>query len=207
MPIIEGDLFRPEHDMHGVNAALDQVLDLEEGIKYCLERRVAVQAGGNCGIFPRYLAKRFKFVYTFEPENENFFCLVNNAEEPNIIKFQAALGDKDTLPAGLMYDPKNAGGHHLKDSGVIPVIALDTLHLPVCDFLQIDIEGYEIFALKGAEDTIKKYSPVIMIEHKKHATRYGMKPEDIFDYLGSLGYTEKMRVRRDIIFTKGENNA
>lgn len=190
--------------MHGVNAALEQVTDLEAALKYCGKMDVALQAGGNCGVFPRYLAKKFKFVYTFEPESENFHCLVNNALSINIIKFQAALGDKNTSPMGLMYMPKNCGGYHLQNAGTIPVIAVDSLLLPACDLLQLDIEGYELFALKGAEETIKKYSPVIMIEHKKHAARYGANPGDVLSYLRDIGYQEKERVRRDIIFTRGK---
>lgn len=195
---------RPKEDLHGVNAALEQVGDLDEAIKLCKGRNIAIQAGGNCGIFPSYLAKKFKFVYTFEPENENFFCLVNNAIEPNIIKMQAALGDKHSKPVGLMYDPKNAGGHHVTGAGVIPVIPVDSLNLPACDLLQLDVEGYELFSLRGAEETIKRFNPVIMIEHKKHAERFGASPDDVLNYLKSLGYEEKRRVRKDIIFTKGE---
>lgn len=205
MPILIEDIYRPIEDLKSVNAALAQVHELEEAIKYCTKFNVAVQAGGNCGIFPRYLAKKFKYVYTFEPDSENFFCLVHNATAENIIKFQAAVGMKDHPPVGLVCDRKNAGAYHVKESGVIPVISIDHLRLPACDLLQLDIEGYELFALKGAEETIRKYSPVIMIEHKKHAERYGAHPGDVIHFIKSLGYQERMAVRRDIIFTKGEN--
>lgn len=207
MPVLIDGVYRPIQDMHGVNAALEQVGDLDEAIKLCRSFDIVIQAGGNCGIFPRYLASKFKFVYTFEPESENFQCLVNNATAGNIIKFQAALGTKEHSPVGLVYDPKNAGGHHVSLNGVIPVIAVDSLNLPTCDLLQLDIEGFEYFALQGAEETIIKYSPVIMIEHKKHATRYGAHPGDVIQYIKSFGYEQRKEVRRDLIFTKGENNA
>lgn len=205
MPKLVDGVWRPNEDLHGVNAALEQVRDLDEAIRCCRKRNVVVQAGGNCGIFPRYLSEKFKFVYTFEPESENFFCLVNNAkDDPNIIKFQAALGDKNTNPMGLMYMNKNCGGYHLQGSGAMPIITIDSLLLPSCDLIQLDIEGFELFALKGAQETIKKYSPVIMIEHKKHATRYGAQPDDVLNFLKTNGYEEKQRVRRDIIFTRGK---
>lgn len=207
MPALIDGIYRPTQDMHGVNAALQQVGDLDEAIRLCGKLDVVVQAGGNCGIFPRYLATKFKFVYTFEPESENFQCLVNNAVAENIIKFQAALGTNNHAPVGLIYDPKNAGGHYISLEGVIPVIAVDSLNLPACDLLQLDIEGFEYFALKGAERTIKEYSPVIMIEHKKHAMRYGAHPGDVIQYIKSLGYEQKQEVRRDLIFVKGEMNA
>jgi FkbM family methyltransferase len=204
MPRLVDGIWRPNEDLHGVNAALEQVGDLDKAIKCCRSRRIAVQAGGNCGIFPQYLSTKFKWVYTFEPEAENFHCLVNNATAHNIIKFQAALGTKDHAPVGLVYDPKNAGGHHVNLGGVIPVISVDSLNLPACDLLQIDIEGFELFALRGAEETIRKNSPVIMIEHKKHATRYGAVPDDVIQFITGLGYIKKQEVRRDLIFIKGE---
>lgn len=206
MRLVEG-VFRPDNDMQGVNCALEQFRDLDEAIGLCADTRIAVQAGGNCGVFPRYLATKFTAVYTFEPENENFACLVNNAPATNIMKLQAAVGDKFTSPMGLMYHEKNSGGHFVTHKGMIPVIAVDNLCLSACDLLQLDIEGYELFALRGAQSTIIRHSPVIMIEHKKHAERYGAKPDDVLDYLKSLGYIERKRVRRDIIFTKGENHA
>lgn len=205
MPKLVDGIWRPSEDLHGVNAALEHVKDLEEAIKFCSKRNVAIQAGGNCGIFPCYLANNFKVVYTFEPENENFFCLVNNATAGNIIKFQAAIGCSGSLPVGLIYDPKNAGGHYVRTgNGILPVISVDSLNLPTCDLLQFDIEGYELFALKGAAETIKKYSPVIMIEHKKHAQRYGAEPGDVIQFLTDIGYEKKQEVRRDLIFTRGE---
>lgn len=204
MPVVENGLFKPIADQHGINAALEQVTELEHAIELCTHKRVAVQAGGNCGVFPEYLSRQFEVVYTFEPENENFFCLVNNAPAKNIIKFQAAIGENST-PRGLFYAEKNAGAHHIEGDGILPVIALDSLNLPVCDLLQLDIEGYELFALRGAVKTIRAHAPVIMIEHKRHATRYGAKPDDVLDFLKFLGYEEAKRVRKDIIFTRGKN--
>jgi hypothetical protein len=45
------------------------------------------------------------------------------------------------------------------------VITIDSMDLPGCDFLKLDIEGYECQALRGAIDTIKKYRPWIWIEY------------------------------------------
>src|SRR5688572_21888165 len=67
--------------------ALPRVLELVS------QRRVAVQAGGNCGQLVRPLAEAFVAVYTFEPETRNFVALtVNTAHLPNVFRYQAALG-------------------------------------------------------------------------------------------------------------------
>lgn len=195
-----GDLI-PATDLHGYNSAINELPDVDLALRYCGEKRIAVQAGGNCGVWPKYLGTQFKYVYTFEPEPDNFYCLCHNAPERNIFKYQAALGDGGS-PVGIKYHPKNGGGNFVEGDGIIPNLSLDHLQLPCCDFLQLDIEGYEYFALQGAMETIRKFSPVIMIEHKKHALRYEKKPEDILELVTSFGYKEVHRIKRDIIFVR-----
>lgn len=47
------------------------------------------------------------------------------------------------------------------------MMAIDDLALPRLDFLKIDIEGMELEALAGAEDTLARCRPVMMIEKIK----------------------------------------
>jgi FkbM family methyltransferase len=199
MRLIDGDLW-PEHDTVCREAALSQLPTLLEAISYCRHKRIAVQAGGNCGVWPRELGRHFSYVYTFEPDAENFQCLAQNASAHNIYKFQAGLGSEHKTIA-MNTSHKNIGAHHMAETlGAVPIMRVDDLCLPVCDFMELDIEGYEYFALKGAEHTIKTHRPVIQIEHKRHAERYGLKPEEVIHYLNSLGYREAKRLGRDILF-------
>ena len=69
-------------DLH----CLGKVLRLVPG------RDVAVQAGGNLGLWPKRLAQEFRRVITFEPDPDNFAMLRHNAPERNIEAYQAALG-------------------------------------------------------------------------------------------------------------------
>jgi hypothetical protein len=41
---------------------------------------------------------------------------------------------------------------------------VDDLNLNACDFIQLDLEGYEFSALQGARKTIEKYKPLLCIE-------------------------------------------
>ena len=82
-----------------------------------------------------------------------------------------------------------------KDSGTVRVegTTLDTFikdrDIRRIDFLKIDVEGFELFVLKGAENSILKYKPLIYCEiMEKWTSRYGYKPHDIFNYLNSHGY-------------------
>lgn len=195
---VDGDLW-PSHDDVCRPAAIAQLPDMLKAVSYCENKRIAVQAGGNCGVWPRELAKHFGYVYTFEPDADNFYCLCHNATAPNIFKFQAALGSEHkTISMNLS---KNIGAHHMNEgAGSYPVLRIDDLNLPACDFIELDIEGYEYFALKGAEETIKKYRPVIQIEHKLHAGRYGKNPNEVLEYLEDLGYKIIRRLNSDLIW-------
>ena len=64
---------------------------------------------------------------------------------------------------------------------------IDDLNLPGCDLIQLDLEGYEFYALQGGIETIKKHKPVIVIE-TVWSERYGIKLNEIENWLKSLGY-------------------
>lgn len=199
---IEGDWW-PASDAECRPAVTGHVQDVDIAIELCRHSRVAVQAGGNCGIWPRHLAKRFDVVYTFEPDADNFMCLSLNAPAPNIIKMQAALGNRRT-PVSLLVTPHNVGAHRVLESeGSIPQIRIDDLNLPACDFIQLDIEGFEYFALRGAMKTIAKFRPVIMLEDKRHHEKYGVPRAKIEDLFKVINYRVCEKVSRDIILLPG----
>ena len=57
------------------------------------------------------------------------------------------------------------------------------------DFLKIDVEGNEIFALKGATNTLTTLKPMIYCEMlRKHAARFGYHPNDIIAMMKGSGY-------------------
>jgi hypothetical protein len=66
---------------------LDRAISLAQG------RTACVQAGACLGIYPKRLAQHFKTTYCFEPSLDLFPLLCANAPEPNILKYQAALGN------------------------------------------------------------------------------------------------------------------
>jgi hypothetical protein len=53
-------------------------------------------------------------------------------------------------------------------NGSIPMFKLDSLDLEPIDYMKIDCEGYEYNILVGAEQTIKKYKPIVVVEQKLH---------------------------------------
>lgn len=170
----------------------------------------AIQAGGNLGIYPKRLAEVFRTVYTFEPAADSFAMLMHNAPEPNIIKFQASLGDARRL-VGLRrtrrdgsIGPNHEGISYVHGDGVIPTLRIDDLCLPVCDLIYLDLEGYELFALRGAGETIARCRPVIAVEVDNKQTFFGHQPDGLRDFVKALGYHFAERLRSDEVYLPAE---
>lgn len=126
-------------------------------------------------------------VLAFEPNPDAYECLVRNC--PKAQKYRYALSNVKGwchLSIG-----ENAGGSHLSDMTGIDVqtIPLDYLNVPKVDFIKLDLEGYEVFALQGAKNTITTNKPVMVIEMNDGALRrHGHSPDTLKTELHSLGY-------------------
>lgn len=180
---------------------------LQQVVPLVTQRRVAVQAGGCLGVFPKYLAGQFATVYTFEPSASNFVFMTVNAPEANIIRFQAALGCKrgmvDPVLARRGEDGKSilhCGMTALQQGGNVPTIVLDDLALPFCDLLYLDVEGWELFALQGAEATIRRHKPVIACEINRGIEYVGLTGDQLRAFIFGLGYKFQFKARSDEVF-------
>jgi FkbM family methyltransferase len=193
----EKNFWWPDSDEKCHKVVYMEVGDLKHALRHLppTRRRVCVQAGGNVGIWPLQLARYFEHVITFEPDYENFECLVKNTEgHHNIVKIQAALSN--TAVPIKMVEPEteknNCGALQMipttKSYG-IPSLCLDSLCLHDVDFLCLDIEGAEWLAISGAWQTIRRSLPVIMIEDKGLGKEYGVLENQIATYMqDSLRY-------------------
>jgi hypothetical protein len=72
---------------------------------------------------------------------------------------------------------------------------IDDLNLERCDLIHLDIEGFELHALKGAVNTIQTCRPIIALEHwEEWYNRYQTSSAEIEQYLSGLGYTKFMQL-------------
>jgi len=195
----------PVDDEVCYTAATDEVHELEKVWPYIKAWDTCVQAGGNLGVFPRTLAAKFHSVYTFEPDAENFYCLGINCPESNVIKLQAALGDKPGLVSIVDENQGqcNPGAKYVRGKGLVPTLRIDDLGLESCDLILLDIEGSELAALKGAQVTITKFKPVIAIEDKEPCyAKFGTKEGETEGWLiDNFGYKIIARYGRDILLS------
>jgi FkbM family methyltransferase len=181
---------------------LQEEKDLPERIfKKCKNNRVVVQAGGNCGFYVKKYAELFDVVYTFEPDPQNFFCLSQNVENSNTIKIQGCLGDSHQL-VGITHKKSNVGVGRVNGVGVFPTFKIDDLNLEHCDLIHLDVEGYELFAVKGAIETIDRCSPVIALEWLNHNQNYNVTELNLLQLLTDLGYKEIGQIYHEKIFSK-----
>lgn len=166
-----------------------------------------VQAGGCLGVFAKELAKHFKAVYTFEPSPELFAKLCVNVPEPNVVKLQAALGYDRWLVQTVCQlrgdDGKTVlheGMTRTEPMGAIPTLRVDDLGLLECGLIYLDVEGDELFALRGAEATIDKCRPVVVCEINRGIRYRGLSEDDIVKFMTARGYREFVRHRSDVVF-------
>jgi hypothetical protein len=81
----------------------------------------------------------------------------------------------------------------VKGEGDIPMITLDSLALDEVDFIKADCEGFELFALRGAVDTILRCKPVIIVEQKPgRAQKFGLLETEAVTFLEDLGVGYKV---------------
>lgn len=167
--------------------------------KYVKNKNVMITCGAHIGMYTRFYAKEFNRVYAFEPHPFHFFCLVNNVWTDKVVKIQSAVGNENKLvnffTAGVPGLTYSVDKNNFYDA-YIPMIKIDDLNLPECDLIQMDIENYEFEALKGAAETIKRCSPVIIMENG-HI-------QEIVEFLEPLNYKIVDTTSYDTIWTKNE---
>jgi FkbM family methyltransferase len=182
---------------------MSEVEDLGEVLQYCQDFRTAIQAGGNFGIYPVEMAKRFKQVWTVEPDELNYSALSHNVSfYENIDHRRAAFGEKPGKGAICHFEAANCGAHQVKAGNEFNIITIDSLCVKDCDLIQLDIEGFEQFALHGAEETIAASSPVICLELKGIGDQHGYTNADTIRWLEKRGYTEVEHVHNDVVFVR-----
>jgi FkbM family methyltransferase len=151
------------------------------------------------------LAGKPGMVYGFEPDEENY----NNAQKNialnpffNVHVFKKAVADKRETRKLYCVDEHNRGMNRIlnDESGegysyiTVETTTLDDVvaesGIKKLDLIKIDIEGYEMHALRGAIQTLKKFRPVLFVEIAyTRLINLGTSPNEVIKFMEDLGYT------------------
>lgn len=182
----------------GIAHMMMRVTDCDVVTKHVRTKGIAVQAGCHIGLWARRLAQHFVQVHTFEPTPVLYECAEHNlAHCPNVVLSSLALG---AVAADIHMQHRWGGKSKVTQatSGelVVPAkqITIDSLQLPRCDLIYLDIEGYEPEALAGAHATIMRCRPVVAVEVLKG------NDASINAWADALSYTRVETIHSDWIF-------
>lgn len=148
--------------------------------RLCREGSIVVEIGANIGTHTLALSEivgKTGRVYAYEPQRIVFQTLCANValnSLENVECFQTAVSDENGflfLP-DIRYDiAGNFGGVEIdqsSDGNKVTVSTLDELlDIPRLDFLKIDVEGMEQKVLKGAQNLLEKYHPILYVENDR----------------------------------------
>jgi len=178
-----------------------QVRDLS--LTYCQQKRTAIDVGANVGLWSRDLVDHFNLVYAFEPVEIFRQCLIENISSWKLHIQNVALGDQRSK-INMIITEDNMGHTHVDPTsygnGEIEICLLDEFNYDEVDYIKIDCEGFEYRVLLGAQDTIRRNRPVIVVEQKPHNTysaEYGQ--HAAIDLLESWGMRKLNHVKDDWI--------
>jgi FkbM family methyltransferase len=140
---------------------------------------LVVEVGANIGAHTvelSRLAGRDGEVHAFEPQRIIFQALCANLalnQCTNVFASQAAVGERvgsisvPSLEPSVRY---NFGGVSLRGvthGETVPLITLDSLDLPACQLLKVDVEGMEVEVLNGAGQLIQTHRPIMYVENDR----------------------------------------
>lgn len=192
-------LWLPEHETHLIDwmEVKNEIIDgkptyqhhkLVKALSFVRQFRTAIDVGGHCGLWSMHLEKRFQFLHAFEPVALHRECFTRNVSmRDGVLLYPVALGDKAGT-VSIHTSNTSSGDSWVKGDGEIPLVRLDDYDLPDVDFVKLDCEGFELFALRGGEAMLKRCKPVICVEQKPgRAQKFGLQETEAVDYLKSLG--------------------
>lgn len=181
-----------------------QIHKYEAALKYCTQRRVAVDVGAHVGLWSYWMAEDFTELIAFEPKSAHRECWRRNMEHRGGSLIAAALGNT-TGRVSLTTGPSSSGDTYVDpttDTGEVTLMRLDEFRLRDVDLIKVDCEGFEVYVLEGAAETLKAFKPVVIVEQKPgHGEKYGISDTAGVTFLKTLGYQEREVINGDFILT------
>ena len=170
---------------------------------YIKSFETAIDIGAHVGFWARELSEKFKKLIAFEPQPMFREAFVHNINMSNVTLYQYALSNENsnlTMNNMVVTDNQN---------GPVEARTLDSFDIQdKIDYIKLDIEGWERYALEGAKETLLKNRPIIVLEQKDQQGRLShgrpLELERGFNaaekYLGHMGFEMVQRIHSEFIF-------
>lgn len=198
-------IFLNYHSLQGMWLMHNYWVDWEEYnlIKDILNNDSTVlDVGANIGLYSLWMSKYNQngTVHTFEPDDNNYIFLEKNIRlnhlENRVRINKTGIADK----TGFLYLTKNIDvENHLttektSEAVEIPVITLDDYckqsSIKNIRYLKIDIEGFELSALRGATNLLTMGAiDIIQLEINSALSNSGASEDQLISFLYSFGYS------------------
>lgn len=176
--------------------------------------RTAIDIGAHIGAVSVYLARKFERVVAFEAIPSTFeFLRRNTAELDNVTALNIAIGSA-AEEVYFSHYPIHGQLSHVAGSpneaetvrvGPIPARTIDSMHFSDVSFIKIDVEGYEFPVLQGAQVTIERCRPLILVEQggndEKHFGRPRNEASAFLESLGMRRHPDEPRMSKDRLYT------
>ena len=158
---------------------------------------VSIDVGAHIGEYTMLLNHYCPdgITYAFEAHATTYEMLKKNLAYHKIDQcveaFNIAVGDeKGTRETWLMFAGPSGFGEKI---GIYDFTTLDFFvnehKVPRVDFIKIDVDGWDLEVLAGAQALIEKYHPVIIIEINKHLEQRKHTEREFLNFAGGNGYT------------------
>lgn len=176
----------------------------EKSLKYVKNFGIAIDIGAHIGMWSKDLIEKFDHVIAFEPNPEYVeYYKYNLSDYSNYTIHNVGLGaeNKDAFLKDVSID-NNSGALQVSETTGIPIkiLRLDFFELTNIDYIKIDVEGYEQNVLLGAEQTLKRCRPVVILEANRNSKTFDKKRSSK-DILNKFGATLKEVCGKEQIYT------
>ena len=176
---------------------------------YSLEinSEILIDIGANIGFYSILSSNKYEQIYSYEPNKRNFQILKKNIDTNNLknIKiFNFGLGENEEVLTGN----SNTKGELFQTSGfavsknnkkgerVLIKKGDDVLQFKNSTLtIKIDVEGFELFVLKGLKNTLVKNQTILQVEI------WEKNNDEVHDFLNSLNYKKLQSIDGDTYFS------
>ena len=155
-----------------------------------------VDVGAWCGTWSKAIEPFAKKVIAFEPDSVHFECLQRNCAVNCDARMEAVGSEIKKIS---LTEDNFTQAKRIDKQGDINMITLDSLQIKDVDMIKIDVEGYEMEVLKGAEKTLNSVK-YLMIELNNNTKKYGSNNVEVEKHISSLGFKVLMDHWPDKVF-------